>query len=87
MRKNLFFTIKEAVHNILKHAQATEASVTIDWQKNILRIVIADNGVGLTQERQFGNGLKNMRRRMEDIGGSIAFEVENGTQVRLEVML
>jgi signal transduction histidine kinase len=87
-RRNLFLAVKESLNNVLKHANAT--ALTIDISINgVLRIVITDNGKGidLGQVRQFGNGLKNMRRRMESIGGTFEIINQNGTVTILELPL
>jgi signal transduction histidine kinase len=76
-RRNVFLCIKEALNNAMKHSQASKLSIEITTRDNRLSIRIADNGVGIDTEklRRFGNGLSNMKRRMELIGGS--FTVEN----------
>ena len=79
MRHHLFLTVKEALNNALKHAHATEITLG------------ADNGTGfeaatvtVAGER---NGLKNMRRRIEKLGGRLALETKpgGGTTIRLTV--
>jgi signal transduction histidine kinase len=82
-RRNIFLGIKEALHNIVKHAQATEVTITATAMEHILTIEISDNGVGLHPDklRKFGNGLNNMKRRMESIDGSWDIISEKGTMV------
>jgi len=48
----------------------------------MLTIIIADNGVGFDSQkiRKFGNGLKNIAKRMENIGGTYKIEGDNGTR-------
>ena len=79
-RRNLFLSIKESLNNALKHSQASEISITISINQD-LSIRIADNGKGIDMQnlRKFGNGLKNISRRMESIGGTFAIENNNGT--------
>ena len=73
-RRNIFLSIKEALNNAMKHSQATEIMIDIITKESLLVIRITDNGIGIDTEqlRRFGNGLSNMRRRMESIGGSFA---------------
>lgn len=87
-RRNLFLCIKETLNNILKHAEATAVEITVSVSTEIT-VVIADNGKGINKEtlRQFGNGLKNISRRMESIGGSFTIENNNGTVTTLTLPL
>ena len=86
-RKNLFLITKESFHNILKHSGATEADVSITLIQNKLRVVIHDNGKGLQNNNSFGNGLKNMQKRMDEIGGSFDIRCLNGTIITVSVQL
>jgi signal transduction histidine kinase len=83
-RRNIFLCVKESLNNILKHAGATEVAVEISTD-NSLTVKITDNGKGIHKEkvRQFGNGLKNIARRMESIGGSFSIENNTGTVTTL----
>lgn len=84
VRRNIFLSVKEVLHNIIKHAQATTVTITITTGKE-LSILIHDNGKGidLDKSRKFGNGLNNIRKRMTEIGGTAEFRNENGTLVIL----
>lgn len=77
IRRNVFLVVKEALNNILKHAKATEVSITLIRVKDGLTLYIQDNGKGIDMDslRQFGNGLKNMKKRMADI--NVDFSIEN----------
>lgn len=86
-RKNLFLITKESFHNILKHSGATEADVSISLIQHKLRMVIQDNGKGLENNNSFGNGLKNMQKRMNEIGGSFDIHARNGTVITVSVQL
>jgi len=88
MRRNIFLTVKEALHNIVKHAKANEVHINITTEKNIF-VCIADNGVGFSEHnlRPFSNGIYNMRKRIQEIGGTIEIKNNNGTIVFFEVPL
>lgn len=75
-RRNIFLSVKESLNNVMKHSQATHLHIDISTKDNYLIIRVSDNGVGIDTEqlRRFGNGLSNMRRRMESIGGSFLIE-------------
>jgi signal transduction histidine kinase len=83
-RRNVYLTIKEALHNIVKHSQASSVKITIQVNDN-LAITIADNGIGLDKKniRPFSNGLTNMQNRIKEIKGDFTILNENGTTVKI----
>lgn len=85
-RRNVFLCVKESLNNILKHAKATGVTIQISIEPELI-IEIRDNGVGIDLEniRQFGNGLKNIKRRMESIGGQYHIRNEAGTVTELRL--
>jgi two-component system, NarL family, sensor histidine kinase DesK len=87
-RRNIFLCVKESLNNVLKHSNASRIKIDIEADHNF-KIKIADNGVGIEQEkiRRFGNGLKNIERRMKGIGGSYTISNNNGTETKLELPL
>lgn len=87
-RRNVFLCVKETLNNALKHSKATEIKIYFITD-DMLTIRIVDNGVGIDMQqlRQFGNGLKNIRKRMESIGGSYQIENSNGTTTTLKLPL
>jgi len=86
-RRNIFYAVKEALNNIMKHAQATEARLIFTVKHSVLSIVINDNGIGINKEElnKFGNGLNNMRNRMKKINGNCIIENNKGAQITLTV--
>ena len=91
VRHNVFLAFKEAVNNVVKHAQATEARIRLRLQPGQFTLEIEDDGRGLAQPdasaAQTRNGLRNMRKRMEDIHGqfSVSGGAKGGTIVQLVV--
>jgi signal transduction histidine kinase len=83
-RRNLFLCFKETLNNMLKHAKASEVMIDISTDESLM-IKIWDNGVGIDLKniRQFGNGLQNISRRMQIIGGSFTIQNDNGTVTTL----
>ena len=87
VRRNVFLTVKEALHNIVKHAQAKSIAITISINKNLL-IILKDDGIGFIENAKGeGNGLKNMQKRIESVGGSLAITGINGVEAKIEVPL
>lgn len=79
-RRNIFLSVKETLNNVVKHSKATELRIDFIIDKS-LTIKIKDNGIGIDLQkiRQFGNGLKNIAKRMESIGGAYQIENKEGT--------
>ncbi|MDE3066323.1 MAG: hypothetical protein KGJ60_02100 [Verrucomicrobiota bacterium] len=73
LRHKLFLTVKEALTNIAKHSQASEARLQLSLSDSTLEIAVEDDGVGLPSARPgvSCNGLSNMKERIEEIGGAI----------------
>jgi signal transduction histidine kinase len=87
-RRNIFLCVKESLNNILKHSKSTAMRIDIAVNSQLI-INIHDNGVGidLNNVRQFGNGLQNIQRRMESIGGSFKIGNDHGTLTTLKLPL
>ena len=87
-RRNIFLCVKETLNNTLKHSKATKVIINIETGPR-LKIQIADNGAGIDPEKisRFGNGLKNIERRMKAIGGTYSITNNNGTITKLELPL
>jgi signal transduction histidine kinase len=89
VRHNVFLAFKEAVNNVVKHAQATEARIRLQLQPDRFILEIEDDGRGVGKPdapaARTRNGLRNMRKRMEDIHGefSLVDGAKGGTVVRL----
>ncbi|MBD1363278.1 hypothetical protein IDJ77_05580 [Mucilaginibacter sp. ZT4R22] len=73
-RRNLYLVTKEALNNAMKHARATLVKLSVEIAAGQIVFTVADNGCGLPDSagKPNCNGLKNMRKRMEDIGGNIS---------------
>ncbi len=86
----IYRIIQELVHNIIKHANATQALVQLNFQEDgTIDITIEDNGSGLPREaleKSTGMGLKNMKERVSDLGGKLDIQSspETGTSIYLE---
>lgn len=77
--RNIFLIIKESLHNIVKHSQATKVSITLKLKSKLLLIEIHDNGIGFDTLQQYnGNGLRNIRKRVEALKGEVEIISEKG---------
>jgi PAS domain S-box-containing protein len=79
--------VREALSNVARHAQATQADVDVSVREAVV-LIVDDNGVGIP-ERHRTSGLANLRQRAETLGGSftIAERPGGGTRLRWEVPL
>jgi signal transduction histidine kinase len=86
-RHNLFLTVKETLNNAVRHAQATEVWLRATVNEESLILTVEDDGCGFESvaAHPSADGLKNMRQRMEEIGGQfdIASKPKIGTRVTL----
>jgi ligand-binding sensor domain-containing protein/signal transduction histidine kinase len=91
VRHDLFLAFKEALNNAVKHAKPSEIQIVFTAEAGQLQIVIADNGAGfdLASPRSNGNGLKNMRQRMEAAHGTFEMtsQAGQGTRIKMSVPL
>jgi signal transduction histidine kinase len=85
MRHNLYLACKEALHNIVKHAGASEVSVRLDLAEGGFTLAIEDDGRGFAAALPpaRGNGLANMRQRLKELGGVCRVESTPGGGTRV----
>ncbi|WP_214071780.1 triple tyrosine motif-containing protein [Mucilaginibacter sp. dw_454] len=87
-RKNLFLVFKEAINNILKHADCTVMKVTVSKQNSQLELIINDNGKGFDIDApHIRNGLKNMHKRAAEIGGTLNITSQQGAGTTITLLL
>jgi signal transduction histidine kinase len=88
-RHHLVMAMKETLNNIVKHADASVVTLSMTMNDSRLTLVIQDDGHGFdeTAVRKDGNGLTNIRKRMERLGGETLIEsvVDRGTKVILQI--
>lgn len=77
---NLGRIIREAISNVIRHAQATKVSVTLQHTPQHLLLEIQDNGVGLapSSDKSAGRGLSNIQKRAALLGGEVDFSCNDG---------
>lgn len=87
-RRNIFLTVKESFNNIAKYAWCNTVTVIIQENTNEIQLIIHDDGKGFSMNnvRPFANGIKNMRNRIEQVGGtfSIISAPDKGTLTEIK---
>ena len=84
---HIYRIIQETLHNIHKHAKATEVNISFKLKNDLICFIIKDDGVGFEMDRlKSGIGLKNIKSRVKEINGTIniSSKKNNGTEVKIE---
>lgn len=68
-RKNIVLIIKEGVNNVAKYSKASQLNIKLDYTDAFINIEICDNGIGFNVDDSSGNGIVNMRKRVEELKG------------------
>lgn len=85
LRRNVFLIVKESLNNLAKHAKATQVDVILLISETHFSLAIKDNGIGIADMTQTsGNGLGNMKKRTEAIGGNFIVKSDNGLYLSIE---
>ncbi len=92
LRRNLYLVYKEALQNIIKHAEAENVEISVDYEPEdkSLRLLISDDGIGFeTVGNMQGDGLKNFTKRTNAVGGSLTVKSKpaKGTTITLNVKI
>lgn len=85
---SVFRVIQELVQNTLKHADATEVSIELQYDKGILNVSYTDNGKGYDyskMQKESGLGLKNIEIRMRQCNGKVEYSSMQDGTVRVTI--
>ncbi len=84
----LYRIVQEALGNVFRHARASKAQVALGFDDGIIRLAIADDGIGIAEAEpgaRVGYGMGNLRQRVEDLGGTLDVRSEAGVGTRIDV--
>ena len=81
-----YFAVAEALTNVIKHAQATQAEITISRDGDVLRLEVTDNGIG-GADPEDGTGIIGIRRRLGAFDGTLTVESPPGGPTKLAMVL
>ncbi|GAA3412821.1 sensor histidine kinase [Paenibacillus hodogayensis] len=95
MEVAVFRLVQEALSNVLKHSRATHTGVEITYQRQMVKVVVKDNGVGFALDKleamiARGNshfGIMGMRERVELLGGRMDIESEPNAGAKLTMII
>jgi signal transduction histidine kinase len=82
----IYRTVQEGLTNVLKHAQASEVTVSVTRTPSGYKLVVADNGVGISgfKPENLSHGLAGMRQRTRALGGTFHLRTAPGQGTRIE---
>lgn len=85
----IFRIIQEGINNIIKHSEATQAKIQLEYDATLLKILISDNGKGFSNNNSAnGSGLLNIKHRIQTLEGDFKIESNsNGTNLLLTIPL
>ena len=90
LEHELYNIALELINNILKHANASQAWVSLTQQEDKISLTVSDNGKGidLTQTAN-GVGLRNVHSRVENLNGKLQISKQSthGTNVQIDVSI
>jgi signal transduction histidine kinase/ligand-binding sensor domain-containing protein len=74
-RRNLYLVTKELLNNAMKHSGATRIDLSMEINGQACCFIVKDDGTGMSQTgpKSEGNGIRNLKKRMKDIGGTISW--------------
>ena len=84
----IYRIVQESLHNVAKHANATTVSIDLKRDGGSVRLVIEDDGVGISSKPNPGRqtfGMTGMRERMSNLGGKMKVTSARGKGTRIEV--
>ena len=88
--KEAFYRVaQEALHNVVKHARATHATLALTFEAGILRLDLEDDGQGFDSGGEFPGhlGLRSMRERITRVGGEFEVRSQPGTGARIRAVV
>ncbi|MBW8863739.1 MAG: hypothetical protein JF609_02235, partial [Verrucomicrobia bacterium] len=87
LRHSLFLIVKEALNNVVRHAQASEVRLQITISETALDLLIADNGRGIEgqPEDPLADGLRNLRQRAGELNAEFKLESTPGSGTKISV--
>ncbi len=85
----IFRIVQECVTNIVRHAEATEATIDLDITSgNLLQLRVSDNGLGCDMETlKTGFGLLGMRERIHSLGGTLSINTQPEQGMRINATI
>lgn len=88
VERELYFTLREGVLNAVRHARSSELHLSLSQNDNACEAKLSDNGIGFDTSSVDGSnhyGLKGMRERIENLGGTFTVRTAPGKGTQIEI--
>jgi signal transduction histidine kinase len=81
----LWRVTQEALSNIARHSQASSMYLDLEWTEQQIKLYLSDNGQGfeMAEHESKGFGLRSIRERIEQVGGTISIQSARGVGTRI----
>ncbi len=83
----IYRVVQEALHNVVRHAQASAAQIRLQWEEGRIDLTVQDDGTGFDADRIKGLGLLGMEERVHHLGGIFAIDSQPGRGTAVKVQL
>lgn len=90
LKRNIYMIFKETLNNITKHSKAGNVKISFDFEDGNMNLLIRDDGVGFDYDQApKGNGLRNLKRRSDEINGKLVINSlpGKGTSINFSVVI
>jgi two-component system, NarL family, sensor histidine kinase LiaS len=87
---NVYSIVLELINNIIKHSEATKATISMNQKDDYFNLQVKDNGVGLGVvggDTDHGNGMNNIKSRIEALNGSFTYNAENKKGANFDIKI
>jgi signal transduction histidine kinase len=81
----LYNVMLELTTNVLRHAQAKNASIVLRELNGTFRMFVKDDGIGMVEKLSDGMGIKNVKNRVAGLGGMMNIQQEEGTKIEIVI--
>ena len=82
---NVYSIVLELINNIIKHSEATKATILMINQDDIFNLQVKDNGIGIHGDS--GHGMNNIKSRIEALNGSFTYNTENKKGANFDIKI
>ena len=89
-RQHIYLIMKEAINNLVKYSECTQADINVSFHAPLLTVAIKDNGKGYDPNQiTYGNGLNNMKKRAAEMDAKLDLQskLNEGTIIILKVKI